>query len=102
MQLLPAICCIQYTGCVTAHRKPQPLLQHVSVRELAAGHLGRPSDTNGSFADRSRTPPPTWNTCDAVKEQIDRDSQDIDIMKEDLSEIKQMLTALLEDQEERG
>lgn len=33
----------------------------------------------------------------AMREQIDRNSQDIDIIKEDLSEIKQMLTALLKD-----
>lgn len=33
----------------------------------------------------------------AMREQIDRNSQDIDIIKQDLSEIKQMLTALLKD-----
>jgi hypothetical protein len=33
----------------------------------------------------------------AMREQVERNSQDIDIIKEDLSEIKQMLTALLKD-----
>jgi hypothetical protein len=33
----------------------------------------------------------------AMSEKVERNSQDIDIIKEDLSEIKQMLTALLKD-----